>query len=253
MVKEQKLKEVEKMKQMIEKHSVIGIVDMHKLPSKQMQKIKKKVKGTAEMKMTKKTVLLHAIESANKKDIKKLLEILPQQPAIIFSDIEPFKLYLTVDKLKSNAPAKAGDTAPEDIVVKAGPTNLLPGPAISELSKVGIPAGVEEGKIAVKKDTTVAKKGQQISAPLASALRKLNVEPILVGMNIVAIYQDGMIYKKDILSLVGDTFVNKLKQAFSEALNLSVAIAYPTKENIGYLLAKASMQAEALNKKIGGK
>jgi large subunit ribosomal protein L10 len=155
-----------------------------------------------------------------------------------------------VDKLKTPAAAKEGDIAPGDISVSAGPTNLLAGPAISELTKVGIPAGVEEGKIAIKKDVVVAKKGSAFNKALANALKKLGIEPMQIGLNIIAIYQNGMIYGKEALSLVGEGYLNKIREAFTQALNLSVSIGYPTKANISYLLAKAKLHADALASKI---
>lgn len=252
MVKEEKLKAVERLRKDIEQSPVIGVIDMFKLPSRQLQQIKKKVKDQAAIKVTKKSILEFAMKNVKKEKIDELMKIIPKQPALVLTNMEPFKFYLTVDRLKSPASAKAGDIAPNDILVSAGPTNLLPGPAISELTKAGIPAGVEEGKIAVKKDTVVAKKGDKISAILANALKKLNIEPVLIGLNIVAIYQNGMIYSKDVLSLVGDAYLNKLKDAYTESLNLSVSICYPTKENIGYLLSKAQLQAKALESKFGG-
>lgn len=253
MVREEKIRQVDEIKKRISEYSTIGIIDMHKLPSRQIQEIKKKLRGKAEMKMTKKSVLLHAIKGSDKKGLQMIEEIIPKQPAVIFTDLEPLKFYAMVERMKSFASAKEGDVAPDDIIVHAGPTNLLAGPAISEFTKVGIPVGVEEGKIAVKRDTVVAKKGASISKQLAGILRKLNIEPILVGLNIVAIYSNGEIFKKNVLALVGDFFISRLKEAYNQALNLSVYISYPTKENIWYLLSKAVVQAKAIENKIGNK
>jgi len=252
MVSEQKKADVEKLRKMIEDYPIVGIIDMFKLPSRPLQNVKKKLKDEGIIKITKKSTLLLALKNAKKDGIQKLEEIVPKQPAIFLTKMDPFKFYALVDKVKTAAPAKEGDIAPDDIKVSAGPTNLMPGPAISELTKVGIPAGVVEGKIAVKKDVTVVKKGIIISKPLASALRKLNIEPMLIGVNIIGIFDKGMVYTKDALSLVGEGYVNKLKEAFNNALNLSVSISYPTKANIGFLLAKAAREANALEKITSG-
>lgn len=109
---------------------------------------------------------------------------------------------------------------------------------------------MEEGKIAVKKDVVVAKKGAAINKALANALKKLGIEPMQIGLNIIAIYQNGMIYGKEALSLIGEGYLNKIREAFTQALNLSVSIGYPTKANISYLLAKAKLHADALASKI---
>lgn len=246
MVKEQKIKAVEELKKKIDSHSAIGIIDMNKLGAKQLQQIKKNLRGRANILITKKTILLRAIRGSNKEKIQELEKFVPLQPAIVMTNEDPFKFYATASRIKSPVYAKEGDAAEDEIVVSAGPTGLMPGPVISEFAKVKIPAGVEEGKISVKKDTTVAKKGDKISKDLAVILRKLKIQPINVGMTIVAVYDKGMIYLKDTLDLVGENYLNKIKQAFNEALNLSVAIGYPTKENIAHLLAKAYRQAKAV-------
>jgi len=250
--KEQKSKQAEEMKRFFEKYPVIGIIDMFKTPAIILQNVKKKSRGQAAIKMTKKVVLVMALKGVRekKKNFEEFEKLIPQQPAIVFTESDPFMFYAMVNRLKMPTAAKEGDVAPNDISVSAGPTNLLAGPAISELTKVGIPAGVEEGKISVKKDVVVTRKGDIINKALANALKKLGIEPMQVGLNIIAIYQNGMIYGKEALSLVGEGYLNKVREAFTQALNLSVSIGYPTKTNISYLLAKAKLHADALASKI---
>lgn len=252
MVKEEKLKAVEELKKLLEEYPVIGILDMYKHPSKQLQEIRKKLRGKAIIKVTKKSILVRAIRSVNKEKLSELEKFIPSQPAILFTNSEPLKFYLFLNTLKPTAFAREGDVVEEDITVHAGPTSLLPGPVISELSKVGLVAGVEGGKIVIKKDKVVAKRGDKISKELASVLRKLKIETIKVGLNVVVFFDNGEIYTKEVLTLVGENYLNRIKQAFSEALNLSVAIGYPTKENVSYLFMKAYQIAKAIENKIGG-
>ena len=65
-----------------------------------------------------------------------------------------------MEATKTAAPAKPGDIAPEDILVKAGDTPFKPGPIVGELQKAGIPAAIEGGKIVIKKDKVLVKKGE---------------------------------------------------------------------------------------------
>lgn len=245
MVKEEKIKQVEELKKKFEEYSTICLLDMFKVPAKQLQQIIKELRGKAEFKMVKKSILAHALKGSKKEKISELEKYLPQIPAIILTNLEAFEFYLLADKLKSPAFAKEGDIAEENVEIKAGPTPLLPGPVIGELSKAGIPVGVEEGRIAVKKDIVVIKKGEKFSRILADVLKKLKVQPIKVGLNIIAIYQNGKIYLKESLDLV-KIYPEKLKEAFNQALNLSINICYPTKENIKFLFAKALNAAKAL-------
>jgi large subunit ribosomal protein L10 len=253
MTKEEKMKAVEELKDLVNSYSLLGIVDVKNFPSKQMQEIKKKLRNKAVIKLVKKSILLRALEASDKIGMQELMKHIPLQPELVMTNAESFKFYGEVDKMKSPTYAKGGDVADDDIVVYAGPTSLMPGPVISEFAKVRIPAGVEEGKIAVKKDTSVVKKGGTISKDVANILRKLKIEPMKIGMNVVAILDNGVLYLKDVLSLVGEKFLNQVRQAHQEAVNLTVAIVYPTKESVGYLLSKAYRQAMAIEKIGGGK
>lgn len=250
MVKEAKLQAVEDLKKKIDEAGVVGMLEMHKLPSKQYQEISKKLRGDAEFLMIKKSVLLNALEKSRKENIKKVAEKMPDQPALVFTKLDPFKFYMRAAKLKSPNYAKAGDVAEEEIEISPGPTDLMPGPVISEFSKVGIPAGVENGKIAIKRGKVVAKAGDIISNDLAGILRKLKIQPIKVGLNIVSVYDDGTIYTQDVLSLAGQGYIDRALLAHQHAVNLSVNVGYPTRENIGMLLARAQRESQALESKV---
>ncbi len=249
MVQEEKIQKVKNVKKLIESHTVIGLVDMYKMPSKQLQQIKKELRGEAVIKMTKKTILNHALEELDNGNIKKIEDFYPRQPALILSDKGPFKLYKLVKNLKFKTTAKPGDVPDENIWVHAGPTNLMAGPAISEFKKVKLPATIEGGKIVLRKDKLFIKSGEEIDTSQADILRKLDIEPIDVTLNIVSIYKDGMIYEESVLKLVLE-YPGMLPAAFQKSINLSVNIDYPTKENINYILSKASMKANALKKVV---
>ena len=113
--------------------------------------IRKRLRGKAKLRMIKKVILKYALGSAKKEKIKDIEAIIPTQPAIMLTDMDAFKLYALVDKLRFKTFAKDGDVAGEDIWAFAGPTSLLAGPAISELQQAGVPASIESGKITVRK------------------------------------------------------------------------------------------------------
>src|SRR3989338_1052307 len=112
-------------------------------------------------------------------------------PALLLKKENPFSLYKILKKSKSSASAKAGQIAPRDLIVPAGPTPFTPGPVISELAAVGIKAGVEGGKVAVKVDSMIAKKGETIKPAVASMLTRLSILPMEIGLNLTAVYENG--------------------------------------------------------------
>jgi len=194
--------------------------------------------------------LFNEIEN-NKKDIEKIKTILPNQAALLLSNEEPFEIFSLITKLKSEAYAKGGEIAKKDILVKAGPTDLLPGPVISEFARARIPAGVEKGRIAIKKDTMVVKKGETISPAIASILRKLKIKSVDVQLNVSGFLYNGKVIDKSTLNLVLE-YPRLITVVYKNAFNLTINIGYPTKKNINMLLTIAYGKAKNLEKLVGG-
>jgi len=243
-IKVEKIQEVDKLTEMIKKYPVIGILDMRKVPANALQKIRYELKGKADMRFSKKSLMRFALEKVE--DKKALLEKLEGQPALIFTEMNPFKLYKFLEKNKSDAPAKPGDIAPQDIEVKAGPTDLMPGPAISALSGVGIPAKVQEGKIAVLKDKVVCEEGKEISADLASVLQMLKVKPMKVGLDLRCVFEEGIVYGKDVLAVDEQEVLNNMISGYHNAFNLAFNSGFPTAATTELMITNAFRDAKAL-------
>ncbi len=246
MVSKKKIQELKEVKELLKKHPVIGILDMHGLPARQLHSIRNMLRGEATIRMVKKRLISLAFKESGLDGIEKLSEMIRGEPALLLSNTNPFRLARKIDSAKSKAFAKAGDIAPHDIIVKAGPTPLPPGPAIGELQRLKIPAGVEGDKIAVKQDTIVAKEGEEISPELAGLLAKLGIEPMEIGLNLIAAWENGIIYNKDILFVPPEKYIEDLKAAHARAFRLAFSIGYYTKENITLFLQKAHREAVAL-------
>ncbi|MBU3904724.1 MAG: 50S ribosomal protein L10 [Nanoarchaeota archaeon] len=232
----------------INEKKIIAIFDVTGMPAAALQKIKYELYGTADLKSVKKSMLLKAVDASEKNSLK---EYVVGQPGIIFTTMNPFKLYKVIQKSKTNVTAKAGDIAPNDIEVKAGPTELMPGPAISTLSKAGLQSKVEGGKIAVLKDKVVAKAGDKITAELASVLSMLKIEPMEVGLNLKAVYEDGVIYTSDILSIDEEQVLNDMVSGYHRAINLSIESGFITKEAVPIMITKAFNEARSLALEAG--
>jgi large subunit ribosomal protein L10 len=181
-----------------------------------------------------------------KSGLKKLEELVPNEPTLIFTEMNPFKLFSLLKKNKSKTYAKANDTAQDDIVINAGPTNLLAGPAIGELQRAKIPAMIKEGKIHVREDTIVAKKGETISGTLANILKKLDIKSMLIGINVLGIWENGVIYSKDVLGVDEEEYLKNIKNAYFNALNLCVNVCYVNKESVKLLIQKAHQECKNL-------
>ena len=248
-VSEKKKKIVKELTKLISDARVIGIVDMNNLPALQLQKMRALLRDQVMIRMTKKNLMRIAFENIKdkKSNIQELEKYLIGMPALIITNEDPFKLARILKENMSTAPVKAGQVAPNDITVKKGKTNFPPGPIISELSNVGIKAGIEGGKIAIKEDTVVAQEGEVVSDKVASVLKRLGVEPMKIGLKIVAAYEDGQIFKSDVLGISTEQVMSDMIRATSQAYALATEIGYITEETIMPLLNKAYSQARALS------
>jgi large subunit ribosomal protein L10 len=198
--------------------------------------------------MSKRRLMKLAIEhsKATKKGIENLEPYLKGMPALLFTKENPFKLFRIIKRNKSSAPAKAGQTAPKDITIKAGVTPFMPGPIISELSRFKLKTGVEGGKVAIKEDAVVCKEGQVINGELANLLTKFGIQPMEIGLDLVAVYENGVIFPKSVLDVDEEQFMNNLMTAANWSINLAVEVGYFTKDIIDIMLSKAHNDALAL-------
>ena len=249
-IPEEKKKNVEELAEKMQKVRTVLIASCKSLPSRQFHEIKKRLRGKAEMKVAKKSSIVRAIDSIEKGAIKNLKKDLGADIVIFFSDIEPFELSALLSESQSPAKAKAGDIAPEDIKIEPGSTDLIPGPAISELGSVGLKVTVKEGKLEIMQGAVVVKKGEKISEKVSSVLAKLGITPMKVGFVPLLAYdaKEDKIYSD--IKIDKEETLEELKEAIKKALGFAVNINYPTKETILYFISKASVEEKALEKLI---
>jgi len=244
-VAEWKKEEVKELKTMIDSHEVVGIVNLLNIPARQLQKMRQSLKDKATIRMSKKNLINLAFEDCdnNKENISNLSKHLEGQPAIVFTDMNPFKLFKILEDSKTSAPAKAGNIATDDIVVPEGDTGFEPGPILGELQQIGIPAKIDKGKIVVPKEQVVVKAGEEVSKNVASMLTRLDILPMEVGIDLTAVYEDKSIYTSDLLTIDEEKIFSDFQNAFARAFNLSVNAGIPTKETIVAIIQNAKSKS----------
>ena len=251
-VSEEKKKTVKELINLIKTNKTILLASIKNIPTSQFQEITKKLRGKAIVKVPKKNLIFKALDDSGKEEIKGIKEKIKDNVAVLFSNVDCFDLAAELVNSKSPAKARVGQEAVEDIEVPAGPTELIPGPAISELGAVGILIQIDKGKITIKQAKVVAKKGEKISAPVADILSKLDIKPFTISLVPLAGFDADE--KKVYLDIQIDRegTVEKLKTAFGKALPFAVEIGYVSNDTISYLLQKAGRHANKVNRIMTG-
>ena len=246
-VLEQKTSEVEQIKELLKAYKYIGIASLQKVRAAQLQELKKSLSDKVYMRVLKNTLTKFAIDSLKDDNIKKLDEHLEGANLFLFTDINPFKLALLLERGKVKTTAKSGDIAAMDVVIPEGSTGQPPGPIISQLNAVGLPTRIESGSVWVSKDTLVVRKGEPINERLAALLSKLGIKAVEAGLTMKVVLDENLIITGEQLKLDIEETRKNIQQSNSEAYALTLTIAYPTNENINTLLQIAHKEAYALS------
>lgn len=245
-VSQQKKDTVAEFTKLIDEYDIVGAVNMENLPAKTLNKMRDQLRDTVLLRMSKRRLLAVALKNSKKKGVDELIPHLKGMPALLFTKESPFKLYKTLKKNKSTTAIKGGQVAPNDILVPAGPTGFAPGPVIGELGSVGIKAGIDGGKVAIKADSIVAKEGEVVSAKLAGLLTRLGIEPMEIGLDLTAAYENGEILTKSVLDVDEEQYIADMETAAAWAFNLAINAAYPTQETITVLITNAFSESRNL-------
>jgi len=247
-VSEEKKKIVGELADLVKSKKTILLASIRDLPASQYQEISKKLRTKAIVKLPKRNLILRAIDSTKNDEMKKIESKIESSVAVLFSDLDTFELSVELLKNKSPAKARPGQEAPEDITVKAGATELVPGPAISELSSVGLKVQVQDGKLHIKEDKVIVKKGEKISEKASDVMSKLNIKPFSIGFIPVAGFdsRENKFYSE--IKINREETLANLKDAFARAIPFAISVGYICGDTVKLLLQKAEREAKVLEK-----
>lgn len=218
-----------KLIKLLDEYPRIFIVGADNVGSAQMAKIRHALRGKAVLLMGKNTMIRKAIRGhiENNKNLEALLPLVRGNIGFVFAkdDLSEVKKKLT--DLKVAAPAKAGNFAPIDVIVPAGPTGMEP-TQTSFLQALNIPSKITRGQVEIINDIHLIKKGTKVGASEANLLAKLDIKPFFYGLIIKTVYDAGSIYDASVLDLTDDDLLGKFRNGVRNIAALSLAVHYPT-------------------------
>ncbi len=240
-----KREEIDELVEMLESYESVGIVSFTGIPSRQLQVMRRELHGQAELRISRNTLQRRAIEAVDE-GLEELLEYIDGQVGLIGTNDNPFGLYRELEASKTPAPINAGEVAPNDIMIPEGDTGMDPGPFVGELQQVGAEARIDAGSIRVTADSMVAEAGDVVDEQLANVLSELGMEPKEVGLDLRAVYADGILFEPDELALDVDAYRADVQAGVAAARNLAVSTAYPAPGAIRLLIQRASADAKGV-------
>jgi large subunit ribosomal protein L10 len=244
-IPEWKQEEVADIVATIEAYDSVGVVDITGIPSRQLQSMRRDLHGTAELRVSRNTLLALALQEVEE-GLEGLEAYVSGQVGLIGTDDNPFGLFQQLEASKTPAPINAGETALNDIVIPEGDTGMDPGPFVGELQTVGANARIDDGSIKVLEDSTVQEAGGEVSADLSNVLGELGIEPKEVGLDLRAVWADGVLFEPEELEIDVDEYRADIEAAAARGQNLAINASVPTDRTAGPLLQRARGDAKSL-------
>jgi len=246
-----KLDEVEHLVGLFKDYSTVAVIEVAKLNDRQIQEMRKILRGKATIRMSKKSLQLRAIDAykqeSKKENLDEFAERIPGQAAFCFTNLNIFDLKKIFNQSEWMVPAKPGEITPVDIWVSAGDTGLPTGQVISELNMtLRLPTSIQNDTIWIREDTQTHYAGDFVDVKQAAVLKKLGINPIESLIKIHYAWSDGEIIPEEILYMDMEQFQKELTSAYFSAQNLALELGIVDKETIKPMIQKAHRGALGL-------
>jgi large subunit ribosomal protein L10 len=233
-------------------YDVIALSKMTGVRATQLMTIRKKFRDNIKILVIKNKVAQRAFEKITSvQGLANLSKELEGQCALMFTNINAFKLNLILNQNKIFLPAKGGDIATKEIIIPAGNTGISPGPVLSEFKEANVPTKIDQGSIWVTKDTVTTRPGNVISPKLASLMSKLNIKPIEAGIAVNSAIAEGLLFEESDLKIDLKEYRKEFERSFRDAIALSIEAGYITTETVKPLLVRAQHDAVVLAAESG--
>ncbi|MHA1508093.1 MAG: 50S ribosomal protein L10 [Promethearchaeota archaeon] len=246
-----KMDEVEHLVGLFKEYSNVAVIEVAKLNDRQIQEMRKILRGKATIRMSKKSLQLRAIDNyrqeSKKENLVEFADRIPGQAAFCFTNLNIFELKKIFNQSEWMVPAKPDEITPVDIWVRAGDTGLPTGQVISELNMtLRLPTSLQNDTIWIREDTQTHHAGDFVDVKQAAVLKKLGVNPIESLIKIHYAWSDGEIIPEEILYMDMEQFQKDLTSAYLSAQNLAIELGIVDKETIKPMIQKAHRGALGL-------
>ena len=242
-VSEKKAQTVHSTAELLKKYSVIGVADLHKIRTPLLQDLKRQLRDTVVVRCVKNTLLRKTMEQLGLPFADRFFARIAGSNVFIFSNMNPFKLSLLLQRNKVRVTAKPGDVMSSEVIVPAGNTGIAPGPILSRFGNIGLKTRIDSGTIWVNQDAVVANPGDKLSEDAATVLSRLGIKAGEMGLLLKSVYDEGLIIEGGELVVDLKAVQDEIGAARTSAVQVAVGASYPIPETIAYLLSRAREHA----------
>lgn len=233
-----KAKYFEKLDGCLNEYNKLLVVGVDNVGSFQMQQIRLKLRGNAELLLGKNTMMRKSIRGHIEENpaLEKLLPLIVGNIGFVFTkgDLSTVRDICTSNKVK--APAKAGAIAPVDVWIPATVTTMGP-EKTSFFQALSINTKITRGTIEILNDVHLIKQGEKVGASEATLLNMMGFSPFSYGLEVLSVYDNGSVYSPSILDIKPEDILKKFLEGVRSVASVSLAINYPTVASVPHSIA----------------
>eukprot|EP00736_Rhodelphis_marinus_P010479 Rmarinus@m.25344 len=237
---EKKAAYFEKLSSLLDDYDKFFIVGCDNVGSKQVQDIRKALRGRAHLLMGKNTMIRKVLRAkiADKPELEQILPFIKENIGFVFTSEDLVDIRDVILEYKVGAPARVGAIAPCNVVVAPGPTGMEP-QHTSYFQALGIATKINKGQIEIIAEVQLIDEGNKVSASQASLLQKLNMMPFHYGLVPLHVYEEGSFYNPRVLDLTDDNLAEDFLNGVRSVAAVSLACNYPTMASFPHSIVAA--------------
>lgn len=231
------------------KYSRVLFVGMDNVRSQQTHDVRRALRGKAELVMGKKTLQAKIVEkrayakdaTADEKRFNDQCEensLLTGNTGLIFTNEEVKWVTDVLDKYRVKAPARVGAIAPCEVVVPAGNTGMEP-TQTAFFQALNIATKISKGMVEIVSEKKVLSPGDKVDNSTATLLQKLNISPFYYQVDVMSVYDRGVLFTRDDLKMTDDMVEAMIVEGLSNMSAMSLGAGIPTAATIGPMVLDA--------------
>jgi len=226
------------------------IVNIDNVTSRQIQIIRRTLRGRAVVLMGKNTLIKKGLLFGEERhpgcgfeDIRN--NVSGNVGFIFLQTIDMDEIKTILSETRTVAAAKPGQESMVDMSIPAGPSGMDPSQT-NFFQALNIATKIVKGQIELVTDFPILRKGEKVSPSVGVLLNKLGIKPFEYGIEILKVYQDGTVFDAKVLELSDSDLITKFIAGIANMAAFSREIGIPTEAGLPHAFGNAFKNVAAL-------
>ena len=242
----------ERFNYLFSEYSRIVLVNIDNISSNQFKKCRKALGKDSILILGKNKIIKKVLKEHIKhnQDLNALLPRLTGNIGFIFTKTDLLNIKQILSENQVPAPAKTGQTAPNDVIIPPGITSITPDGTVF-FQALNIPTKISKGLVEIQTPVKIITKGQLIGNSEVLLLQKLNIIPFSHCFEIKLIFDNNLCIDPKILEISMNDIEEKIEQTRSKLKFLESLLSYPNSIKIENYRKTTMANISFLSKKLG--